>query len=196
MRQEIPKSQIPFSIMDSNPVASSATPPPPATPVATTTRASLTSVVRSIVVPSVAPAAAPEDEGPLPSCYLTNVMNPSETRAFTPKDLMERIEKAVKSFVDDVEDTPDWEPLYEKTNYTVKKKSSNQYVIVRVETVIPYSMLEIIKLVLDLKRQMELDSSKQSHDVLKNISNHTWIEYVKYKAVSSIFLLFVHHNFD
>jgi len=164
---------------------------PASVPVSTPASSSSTgSSSSSMILPSILSSkssrnAAPAVEVPvLPSCYMTNVSNAAETRAFTPKDIMEKIEKGVKSLIDELSgDASDWEVLYEKTNYTAKKKPHNQVVIVKVESVVPYSLWDIFKVLLDCKRQQELDGAKQVHDMLKSISNHTWIEYVRFKAI-------------
>ena len=73
--------------------------------------------------------------------------------------------------------------LYEKTNYIVKKKVGTTVLHLKVETELPYSLLDCAALLMDAKRAKELDGAKVIHDIVKVVSNHTWVEHIKYTQV-------------
>jgi hypothetical protein len=125
----------------------------------------------------------------VPAGYMTNVRNPVETRAFVPPEIMEKIENVAKVVLEELEDDASgWEVFYEKTNYSVKRKIGTSVMEVKVTSELPYSLLEVVSLMINGKRGKELDDGKTVHDVVKVFSNHTWIEYWRYFPVSIVSL--------
>lgn len=119
-----------------------------------------------------------------PAWYPTNLKNPIETRAFLASDLQDSIEKAVKELCDELrDDSPNWELFYEKTNYVAKRKVGAEMVYLKVESEIPFSLLDAAVLLVDGKRQKELDGAVVVFEDLKHFSNQTLINYCQYAAV-------------
>lgn len=119
-----------------------------------------------------------------PSWYATNVTNPVESRAFLSQSLLDKLEAAAKEVCSELEDAaPEWEVLYEKANYVAKKKVGTQIMHVKVESVLPYSLLDVAAVLVDWKRQKELDGAITIHELTKAFSNHTNVQFSQYAAV-------------
>lgn len=140
------------------------------------------------------------------SGYMTNVLNPIETRAFLPTTptimLLDRIENHIQLLYEELlqqeEDVPNsWETInmtmpassnISSSNYQTKRKISNTMIYMKIESILPYNILHIASLLLQSSarssKQMELDPTKQIQETLKTFSNHTKIEYCQYRTVS------------
>jgi hypothetical protein len=120
----------------------------------------------------------------LPGFYNTNLAHPTDTRAFTAKAIMDKIEHAAKVIYDELQsNAPNWEVYSNKTNYIVHHKIATTMIQVKIETVLPYSLLDIATLLANPRRQVELDSTKGKFEILRRYSNHTWMEYSLYATV-------------
>jgi hypothetical protein len=151
--------------------------------------------VTTIVVPSVAPLAAGgsskgESGGAIPAHYQADVANSGETRAFTPKEVMDIIEKTCINMMNEYpNDAPDWELLYDKPNYLVKKKPHPSIIIGKVESLFNYSLIDVFRAITNPKAQRDIDPGKTAFSVLKRYSNHSWVEYTQFRAVSNLFCI-------
>jgi hypothetical protein len=126
-----------------------------------------------------------------PDFYMKNVQCPDETRSNLPREKLDKIETVVKQVCDELQpDAPNWGVLWEKGDYRVYRKVGTSILHVKIECHFPCNILHCINLGLNAGRQTELDPGKQIHTVLKSFSNHSWIEYVQYGAVSRPFCFY------
>lgn len=116
---------------------------------------------------------------------LANVVNPSQTSAgLTNEDLI-MIENSIKVLVSDAHDnSSDWEDFYEKPNFVAKRKPSSSLVIAKVETLLPFALLDIFKVFVNQKIKLVVNPDRAANELVQVMSDHTWIEYSESKVVS------------
>lgn len=117
--------------------------------------------------------------------FLESTIHPSETRADAPRSLMQRIEQLCQQMLDcSPNDAPGWDPLWSKDGLTAKKKSAQNLIWVKAQIVLPFSMFDVFNFITDIQNQRELDPGRLVHERIKCYSNHTWVDYIRYKGVS------------
>jgi len=82
----------------------------------------------------------------------------------------------------------DWDVLVEKPNYLAWKDKSCAFVNAKVETVLSYSLGDVFKVLVDPKRQKEVDDGRVEFEVLKSLSPNTSIVYERFKGVSLLYI--------
>lgn len=106
-----------------------------------------------------------------------------ETRAFIPADVAAKLERLGQLTIESVDATSaGWEPLVDKSGVLAKKRSGHM-IHIKAETEVPYAIYDVFSLLTDLKRQLELDNTRASHERLKDISMHSWVDYISTKPV-------------
>lgn len=119
-----------------------------------------------------------------PESYLfPNTSHAPETRMYIPKDLLGKIEKNIESFFELISpESPGWESFFDKNGVTGKKRFGN-LIFVKAETVMPYCIYDVFSVIADINRQKEIDPQRLIHEKIKEYSNHTWVEYLRFKGV-------------
>jgi hypothetical protein len=106
-----------------------------------------------------------------------------ETRSYVPAEIATKLERMAQTVLDSLEaSSPGWEPLLEKNGVTAKKKKSGM-IHIKAEIDLPYCLYDTFAILTDLSRQKELDPSRAVHDRLKDISMHSWVDYIQAKGV-------------
>ena len=110
-------------------------------------------------------------------------VNPEITLANLPAKFANKVEVAVRTLVEAVEPTaPNWEPLYEK-NGVIARKRSGDVMCVRGDSTVAFPLPEVLGLVSNAERLVEIDGQLQSGRLLKAFSQNTGVHYLKYKQV-------------
>lgn len=113
-----------------------------------------------------------------------NTANPIETRMYTPLTFLSKIEKNVELLIKKL--SPDsglnWEPLLEKNGVTAFK-IPGPIMTVKSEINLPFSVIDVFAMLTNTDRQKELDPQRQIQEKLKKFSSHTWVDYIRFKAV-------------
>lgn len=125
------------------------------------------------------------------SFFLESTIHPTETRADTPRSLMQKIEHLCQQLLDcSPMDSQGWDPLWVKDGLTAKKRPANNMIWVKAQIILPFSVYDIFNYITDIQNQRELDPGRLIHERIKCYSNHTWVDYIRYKGVSfkSLFL--------
>lgn len=120
--------------------------------------------------------------------FLEGTAYPQDTRADTPRDLIQKIERLSQELLQSSPaDAPGWDPLWVKDGLTAKKKASGNLIWVKAEIMLPYSPYDVFAYITDIKNQQKLDPGRLIHERFKSFSNHTWVDYIRYKGVSLAF---------
>jgi hypothetical protein len=115
---------------------------------------------------------------------MQNVEHSNETRAYIPEDLLPKIEQKAQYLLDMIAaDAPGWELMFEKNGLVAKKKPSGNIICVKGELQMPFNLTDVWTLALDGSRQCELDPQRNVHERIKEYSNHTWVDYLKFKGI-------------
>lgn len=114
----------------------------------------------------------------------SNVVNSVLTLAGIPKKFASKIERAMDAMLDAVPPNSEgWEPLFEKANIQAFKRAGD-VICVRGDTVMPYCLLDVFEVIMNIDRQTEIDPMQKVHTFIKKYSSHTWSEYIGFKGVS------------
>jgi hypothetical protein len=115
---------------------------------------------------------------------MSNVEHANETRSYIPEDLLPKIEQKAQYFLDMLSpEATGWEPLFEKNGLVAKKKPSGNLICVKGELQVAFNLLDVWALVTDGSRQCELDPQRNLHERIKDYSNHTFVDYIRFKGV-------------
>lgn len=96
---------------------------------------------------------------------------------FVPEELTQRINAAAEVLLREFKSDEGWETfLMEHANYKAKRKARSTHVEVKVESELPFSLLDIMQSIGNEKRGVVQDK-------LKVFSNRTWIDYIRYRSV-------------
>ncbi len=116
--------------------------------------------------------------------FYQNTAHGPETRMYIPPEHLPRIEKSVQNLIDKLtNEGSGWELMFEK-NGLVAKKKSGAVMCVKADVVVPYNIFDVFATVIDPKRQTQLDAQRVIHEQIKEYSNHTWVDYIRFKGVS------------
>jgi hypothetical protein len=114
-----------------------------------------------------------------------NVAHGAETRMYIPPEYLPHIEKSAQSLVEKLtapDSTAGWELLFEKNGLIAKKKAGS-IMCVKAELVVPFNIFDVFATLINPKRQTELDSQRLEQAQIKEFSNHTWVDYIRFKGV-------------
>lgn len=151
-------------------------------PVSVTAVSSGGVVISSSESSSKRPAIDSTNETHQPYFYGNTAHGP-ETRAYIPPEFLPKIEKQVQVLLDKLSpDAQGWEPMFEKDGL-VAKKCPGSIMRVKAEITLPYCLYDVFSVVLDGKRQTQLDPQRLIHEKFKEFSNHTWADYIRFKGV-------------
>lgn len=76
-----------------------------------------------------------------------------------------------------------WISLYCKDNIEVLRKFGNGIMCIKGQTFLPYSIKEIFEVLTDIRYRKIIEPTVETCCPIKPLSNHTGIEYLKYKAI-------------
>lgn len=103
-----------------------------------------------------------------------------------PSHLQEKLESSLAAMMGKLASTgSDWDVLVEKPNYLAWKDKNCTFVNAKVETVLSYGLGDVFKVLVDPKRQKEVDDGRVEFEVLKALSPNTSIVYERFKGVGS-----------
>lgn len=138
-----------------------------------------------------------EDSTEKTKTYQRNIVNSEATRDHIANDLLEKLENGCKVVMEEIADTSAdaWEIIMERENYVAKRRMNSNYLHLKVESELPYHILDVFSSLVDPKRT-KANPNIQSAEVMKVYSNHTWLTFTVYKAVSKhcVLLCSVHLN--
>jgi hypothetical protein len=116
--------------------------------------------------------------------FYQNTTHDAETRMGIPLELLRRVEKSVQELLEKLSNEGSgWELMFEK-NGLIAKVIRGVVVRVKAEITVPYNIFDVFATVIDPNHQTKLDNSRMIHEQIKVYSNHTWIDYTLFKAVS------------
>jgi hypothetical protein len=111
------------------------------------------------------------------------VVNHSETVKNIPNKYLQLIESTVSAAIEASSPNAEWEAMFEKNGVTARKRTSGSLMYVRGDIVLPYSLLEVFRLLMDSDMQSEINPKLAFCEKLVIYSPNTFIEYDKFKGV-------------
>lgn len=124
-------------------------------------------------------------ESSIDESYQKNIVNSDATRDRIASDLLKKLETGCHIVMEDIADTsPDaWEIMIERQNYVAKRKTNSTFVHLKVESELPYHILDVFNSLVNPQR-WKANPNIQSVEVMKTFSTHTWLTFTVYKPVS------------
>lgn len=99
---------------------------------------------------------------------------------FVPDELLQHIDVAAEALLNQFNSNEGWENfLTEHANYKAKRKVNSTHVEVKVESELPFSLIDIMQSIGNEKRGVV-------NEKVKVFSNRTWIDYIRYRSVNLI----------
>ena len=111
------------------------------------------------------------------------VVNHSETVKNIPDKYLLRIESTVSAAIEASSPNADWEMMFEKNGVIARKRTSGSLLYVRGDTIVPYSLLEVFRLLMDSDMQSNINPKLAFCEKLIIYSPNTFVEYDKFKGV-------------
>ncbi len=117
--------------------------------------------------------------------YQRNIVNSEATRNRFANDLLKKLENGCNVVMEEIADSAAdaWETIVERDNYVAKRRMNSNYLHLKIESELPYHILDVFSSLVDPKRS-KANPTIQSAEVMKVYSNHTWLTFIVYKAVS------------
>lgn len=102
-----------------------------------------------------------------------------------PAHLTEKLENKVALMFDAVSPgAPGWEIFMDKDGVKgLKRPGQGDLSAIRADSLMPYNILDVFQCVTSVECLMIMDPMRKQQDKLKILSNHSWIEYFRFRDV-------------
>jgi hypothetical protein len=121
------------------------------------------------------------------------IVSPETTLENIPSKYAAKVETAVDTLLSCLANTDGWELLYEKKGLLAYKRSGSgtgSAVCVRGDLTMPFDIMAIFALIYDLSKAKLRDPQLNIHEIKKNYSIHSSVQYLRYKQVFHSFFFF------
>lgn len=119
----------------------------------------------------------------------TAILKPEATVKNLPAHLKDIVESKILEMFDAVSPgAPGWEIFMDKDGVKgLKRPGKGDVSAIRADCTMPYNILDVFQTVTSAECCLIMDPMRKQQDVLKVFSNHTWVDYLRFKEVRSIF---------
>lgn len=116
----------------------------------------------------------------------TAIVKPDATLKNIPAHLTEKLESKINAMFDAISPgAPGWEIFMDKDGVKgLKRPGQGDLSAIRADSLMPYNILDVFQCVTSVECLMIMDSMRKQQDKLKILSNHSWIEYFRFRDVS------------
>jgi hypothetical protein len=120
-----------------------------------------------------------------------SILKPDATYKNIPAHLKDLVETKIEEMFDAVSPgAPGWEIFMDKDGVKgMKRPGSGDFAAIRADCTMPYNILDVFQIVTSAECQLVMDTMRKQQDVVKVFSNHTWLDYLRFKEVGhAVFL--------
>lgn len=113
------------------------------------------------------------------------ILKPDAVMKNIPPHLTEILEKKISEMFDAISPgAPGWEIFMDKDGVKgLKRPGSGDLSAIRADALMPYNILDVFQCVTSVECLMIMDPMRKQQDKLKILSNHSWIEYFRFREV-------------
>jgi hypothetical protein len=135
--------------------------------------------------PASSENVAEEGDAPAAGAPANSIVKPDATMKNIPSHLTELLEKKVADMFDAISPgAPGWEIFMDKEGVKgLKRPGQGDLSAIRADAMMPYNILDVFQCVTSVECLLVMDSMRKQQDKLKIFSNHTWVEYFRFKEV-------------
>jgi hypothetical protein len=123
-----------------------------------------------------------------PSTNDTAIVKPDATLKNVPAHLADKLESKIADMFDAISPgAPGWEIFMDKEGVKgLKRPGQGDLSAIRADSLFPYNILDVFQCVTSVECLMIMDTMRKQQDKLKILSNHSWIEYFRFRDVSAL----------
>lgn len=116
-----------------------------------------------------------------------SVLKPEATLKNVPAHLSTILESKIAAMFDAISPgAPGWEIFMDKEGVKgLKRPGQGDLSAIRADAFMPYNILDVFQCVTSVECLMVMDPMRKQQDKLKILSNHSWVEYFRFKEVQS-----------
>ena len=116
----------------------------------------------------------------------TTLLKPEATVKNLPVHLKDIVESKILEMFDAVSaGAPGWEIFMDKDGVKgLKRPGKGDVSAIRADCTMPYNILDVFQTVTSAESCLIMDPMRKQQDVLKVFSNHTWVDYLRFKEVN------------
>lgn len=125
------------------------------------------------------------DEADTSAATGTTLLKPEATVKNLPVHLKDIVESKILEMFDAVSaGAPGWEIFMDKDGVKgLKRPGKGDVSAIRADCTMPYNILDVFQTVTSAESCLIMDPMRKQQDVLKVFSNHTWVDYLRFKEV-------------
>lgn len=114
-----------------------------------------------------------------------SILKPEAVMKNIPSHLTDTLESKICEMFDAISPgAPGWEIFMDKDGVKgLKRPGAGDLSAIRADALMPYNILDVFQCVTSVECLMIMDPMRKQQDKLKILSNHSWIEYFRFKEV-------------
>jgi len=115
------------------------------------------------------------------------VLKPEATQKNIPAHLKESVEAKILEMFDAVSPgAPGWEIFMDKDGVKgLKRPGAGDVSAIRADCTMPFNILDVFQVVTCAENLLTMDPMRKVQETMKVFSNHTWVDYLRFKEVKS-----------
>ncbi|CAM9998411.1 unnamed protein product, partial [Ectocarpus fasciculatus] len=135
------------------------------------------------ILPRRPPPSSQDSDDEDPVAQKTKPVNYERTTEGIPAKYIAKTDAAVETLLDSVgPDAEGWDALFEKNNVKAYKRAGN-IICVRGDSFFPYPIVNVFSMICNPARKRDLDPQLHAAKLLKQLSSHTTVEYLRFKQI-------------